>query len=192
MTSKEALDELYKLDFSLYDMIILEDYDGSIYQENIHTIIKKVDCGLKKILRTNKFDIKLSLDNVEIFENERGHCPNAIVREVWHRVDNETFKRIYTNSRLAGVYHKMSDELEKITDCDCESKLSYEDVEHQYSVLRVELRKTIDALLYSLMQSGYEQNCNLEKVNHYMELYLEEGRRADKLFDELRRLRNDK
>ena len=59
--------ELYELDFSIYDIIILEDYDGSIYQESINTITMAY-CELEKTISTNKFDIKLSPADMKIFD----------------------------------------------------------------------------------------------------------------------------
>ena len=85
-----------------------------------------------------------------------------------------------------------NDEL-KQTDEKC--KQSYEELEHENSVLvgkNIELQRTIDVLLRSLVQIDYERNCNLECSNHYMKLYLQESQRANKLFDELEQLKNDK
>lgn len=74
-------------------------------------------------------------------------------------------------------------------------KPSYEELRHYNNVLdekNYQLQRTIEALLRALVQSDYERNCNLENASHYMKLYLQESERANKLFDELEQLKNDK
>lgn len=74
-------------------------------------------------------------------------------------------------------------------------KPSYEEIRHYNNVLAEknnQLQRTIEALLRALVQSDYERNCNLENASHYKKLYLQESERANKLFDELEQLKNDK
>lgn len=86
------VDGLYELDLSLYDIIILEDSNGIIYREFIYNIEKR---SLQTYIETNEFAIILYEDDVNILQIGKGIQPDTIIKEVWHRVDNETFKRIY-------------------------------------------------------------------------------------------------
>lgn len=88
------VDGLYELDLSLYDIIILEDNNGIIYREFIYYISKPY-CSLETYIKTNEFSILLTENDVNISQFGKGQQPDMIIKEVWHRVDNETFKRVY-------------------------------------------------------------------------------------------------
>ena len=93
------------LDFNIYDMIVIEDENGSIYQDCVCEIIKDklgnrnvicnrfiINCKDLNVIEGNYVDGEIYLYDYM----DESNISKFTLKEVWSRVNDDTYKKIWS------------------------------------------------------------------------------------------------
>lgn len=88
------------MNINVYDMLVFEDENGSIYQDCVYAIDNEVLKQYDRIvIRANRFYIIIEDDEVFTIVDTNKYFNNTdayYLKEIWTRTDENTYKKVWS------------------------------------------------------------------------------------------------